>query len=213
MNPNEYNGLVFDMPAERIPVRLAQETLRLGAITLWMYQAFVHHEHPSCGSRTDPERVETDLLAEWRRILEERFPQIPFVVEIRPTEQMTWYQASKGAPTEDEGDWQTYQAPVSFTLDRNMLKSLLTDLATAAKSEEALSEFQEEHKRGFSAMTPRKGSAGTCEKCNVGTEFSEPELSAIHRGIRTIVCANCGEKLIHSTKMIRELVNSQALQS
>jgi hypothetical protein len=211
MNPNLYEGLVFNMPVEQIPIRLARETLRVGSMTLWQYQAFVHHDHP-CMSSNDPEIVEMSLLGEWRAVLEDRFPTIPFVVAISPREHMAWYQATKGAPTEDEDEWKTYMAPVSFRGDKGMLKAVLGDVLKATKSEESLSDFREEYKRGFEAMTPRKGASGTCEICNVGTEFTEPEDSPVHRGVRVISCANCSGRLIHSTRTIREKVNPPAFK-
>jgi hypothetical protein len=45
-NPQEYEGLIFNMSKEYIPIRLAQEVARVGSMELWQFQAFVHHEHP-----------------------------------------------------------------------------------------------------------------------------------------------------------------------
>ena len=211
MDPNIYEGLVFAMPVEQIPIRLARETLRVGAMTLWQYQAFCHHQHP-CMSSGDPEVIELSLLEQWRTVLEERFPKIPFVVEISPRSMMTWYQASKGAPTEDDEDWAPYMAPVKFNVDKGMLKSVIGDVLQATKTTETLSEFRQDYKKGFEAMTPRKGASGTCEICEIGTEFSEYETSPLHRGVRIVTCMNCAARLIHSTRTLREKVNPQSFK-
>lgn len=206
MEPEIYEGIVMNMPAERIPIALARETLRVGSMTLWQYQHFLNHEHLAHSMADDPENTEMSLVAEWREILSKRFPSIPFVIEVQPAYTVSWFQATKGAPTEDDPEWTIYMAPIHLKRNKDAAKEMLTGFLKAVK-EDKVAELREEHKNGFEAMTPRKGGSGTCELCEVGTEFTEPEESAVHRGLRITTCKHCGARLIHSRRTIRESVN------
>src|SRR5437763_7698964 len=96
---NSYCGLVFDMPAEEIPERLAREIARVGYLSLWQYQHFTNHNYPTIGEDDyTAELIEADR---WAAALAEKFRELKFVVEISPFDRTTWYQALGDAPTQD----------------------------------------------------------------------------------------------------------------
>lgn len=197
-DPHEFEGVIFNLPKDKIAARLAREVNRVGTMELWEFQAFEHHEHPSmCGK--DALVEEPKLLDEWTKLLSTRFPARQFVIEIRPTYAMTWYQRTKNAPIKDDEDFELYMPPYEVSLSqlRDLFKDIDGDPA----------ELKSRHRRDFEQRTSRKGAEGACEKCGTKDQFSEPFHAENHRGIRLMTCLNCNEELIHSFRTVRYLVN------
>ncbi|MBS1728861.1 MAG: hypothetical protein JST51_19245 [Armatimonadetes bacterium] len=185
------------MSAEDIPIRLAREVLRVGSMDLWQYQAFVHHEHPSMGSR-DALIEEPRLVAEWTEMLSTKFPNHRFVISVLPCDRMTWYQVTSNSPTEDDVEFEEYSPPFSVSI--NDMRALFE------KADGDKAKMAELHREDFKKRTPRCGSEGACENCRATEGFTEPRLADGHRGIRLMTCRACGAEMIHSTKTIRFLV-------
>ena len=201
-DPHEYEGLVFAMPAEFIGRNLAREVARVGSMELWQYQSVVNHDHPSIGLDVNPVEIEFAYALAWRQVLCERFPEHSFVIETRPTDQMTWFQLTKTAPYEDDVDFQDF-CP-SFSISAAEFRKAMEEMKEAGFGAK---EAREKHMEAFHSRTPRTGSVGTCELCQSGTGFSDPVVSDKYRGIRFMNCSSCGKELIHSTKTIREVVS------
>lgn len=198
-NPQEYEGLIFNMPKESIPIRLAREVARVGSMELWQYQSFQHHEHPFMDD--DSFNDELQVVEDWKEMLSTRFPDYAFVIELRPTNRVTWYQATENAPKEDDVEFEDYSPPIR--VDMSSLKELWSKL----KDSKSSTEIAAEHRRSFMERTPRNGSVGTCEECQSAEGFSEPFMLEGHRGVRMITCKACGKDLIHSTRTIRFAIN------
>lgn len=122
-NPHEYEGLIFNMPKESIPIRLAREVARVGSMELWQYQSFVHHEHPYMGGSFADE---LQVVQDWQEMLSNGFPEYPFVIELNPTDRVTWYQATESAPKEDDVEYEDYSPPIRVNI--SSLKELWTTL-------------------------------------------------------------------------------------
>lgn len=187
MNPNRYEDIVLNGSAETIPIRLAKELMRKGNLCLWQYQSFSNHIHL-------PTRLHDDWFSgmkisrTWEDSLSEHFPDLRFVIREDPFETITWYQATPGAPIEDETEYKDYMVPVtlSIRLDEGGLGDALKQALDATKQ-----------------ITTREGSNGPCEKCGQSNGFTDPVQHPEHRGIRTVICRGCGAQLIHSTRSVR----------
>lgn len=190
-NLNNYCGLVFNLPLEEIPIRLATETYRVGLLELWEYQHFVNHEHPDLcfdGHFED----EIALANVWRIDLE-TMPSQRFIIEISPFDRMSWYQVTRNSPTEDETDWETPSAQI---FDPSSPKEIVIREGESDDTSHL-----------FKTITARTGTDGICERCQSAKGFTNPEVSSLHRGVKVIECLECKEKLIHSIRIIREKVN------
>lgn len=198
-DPHEYEGLVFNMPTDQIPIQLAREVARVGSMELWQFQAFVHHEHPSMGQQ-DPLIEEPRLVDEWTDLLSTRFPHYQFVISVSPCDRMTWYQVTETSPTEDDAEFENYAPPISITKDD--LKALFE------KSGGDLQKLREAQREDFRRRTRRSGSTGACDHCGSEAGFTNPEAASNHRGVRIIKCLACRAELIHSTKTIRFVVGA-----
>ncbi|HXH61421.1 MAG TPA: hypothetical protein VNI20_08685 [Fimbriimonadaceae bacterium] len=113
LDPHEYYGLVYDCPAEQIPVRLARVAARDGDLIVWQHQAFAHHMHFPFDEDCSPTE-EMKVVREYESILSERFPDKRFVIAVSPCDQITWYQPFTDAPTEDEEEWEVRRLPGSI---------------------------------------------------------------------------------------------------
>lgn len=205
IDPHEYEGLIFDMPQDLIPIRLARECVRVGAMSVWEYQSFVHHDHPCSSDEALPD--ELAQADEWRRILSDRFPNHKFVIEIQPMDRITWFQALGDAPTEDETDWKLYSPPVVFQFGD--FHEQIKDLAEGSAETDRLREAMKQSMRdAMSADRRRIGSKGKCEKCGSEAGFSERFQNELHRGIQNVVCLACHAILVHSTRTIRNSFGS-----
>lgn len=212
MEAHEYHGIVLNRPADQIPIMLAQETLRVGSMTLWEYQFFVNHvDEPSADDYPQTiEEAEIGLLNEWKTLLGERFPGTRFIAWITPTVIMSWYQVTKGAPIEDDMEWTLYktvEGPIKTREEAIAEVMAVVDRYEGWTREAKLAEYGSILAGHDNRPLPRDGGEGTCESCRVGTEFTEPVVSPVHRGIRTIQCKHCGAALTHSTRIIREKIN------
>ena len=200
-DPQEYEGLVFDMPAESIGRNLAIEVARVGSMELWEYQSFVNHDHPAMGPDANPVEIEPFYALVWRQALSDRFPSFSFVIETSPMDRMTWFQLTRTAPTEDDDKFQDYSPPIALSMSE-FQKSIKQMNDEGIGSEEA----RETYMANFRSRTPRRGNVGSCEKCESNSGFTEPVVSEKHRGIRLMRCLTCEAELIHSTKTIREVI-------
>ncbi|MBI5707892.1 MAG: hypothetical protein HZC36_12985 [Armatimonadetes bacterium] len=197
LDPHEYEGLVFNLPAKDIPIHIAREISRVGSMELWEYQHFVHHDHPF----HDPDDAlagEPVLAEQWANVLNARFPEFRFVVEVSPVDRITWYQATDTAPTEDDPEFSDYSPPVSFQVSEfvGMLKE-------AREAEDFVGALGRLNRESFRAQTSREGSAGNCEHCEASSGFTEAAISPQHRGMRVMACLSCGKQVVHSTRIIR----------
>ena len=200
IEPNEYCGLVFDLPRDQIPIRLAQEVARVGFMKLWEFQHFVHHDHPTIpGDDFEDEIVQSEA---WERTISARFPTFRFVIEISPFDRMSWYQAIGEAPTLDDADWQIYAGSIKMS-GAEIRVRMQRLLDTTPEGKEATEEY---NKAWLKIRTPRIGSEGSCEKCGDASGFTEPSVSSRHRGVKLITCLGCGQNLVHSTRLIRNRV-------
>lgn len=201
-NLNCYEGIVLEAPLAEIPMLLAREMMRKDKFVLWKYQStrslvdFMQRQRHANGAYSpgDEER-EMAVLEQWKKALQERFPAIPFVIDLAPCDSISWYQATKEAPTEDDDEWTIHRSSLGFVVRRRP--------AEAAPEGASRENFE------FTWTKPgfRRGDSGPCEICEIGREYTEPRLSSVHRGIKLIECKHCGTTLPHSSKTIREKVN------
>lgn len=201
IDPHQYFGVVLDLDEEDIPVHLASHLGRYGAMDLWRYQAALHHEHVD--PTAEPEEIlpdEVRQMAAWATILRERFPKFRFVVETNTLRDMTWFQATETAPTEDSGAWMLYRPCVApERLPRSHFDSPQSWL-----------QYVHESRRRAEEASTREGADGPCEKCLARDGFTEPQLCSFHRGAQTMVCKSCGATVVYSTRTIRDRVGSWA---
>jgi hypothetical protein len=197
LDPHEYGGIVLNMPEQDIPHAIAVEIGRLGRMELWEYQHFAHHDHPFHGPH-DAIEGEPKMAEEWAAILNGRFPEFRFVVEVSPMDRITWYQATDRAPTEDDAEFEDYSPLARFELPefKDMLRR-------ARDSGDVVGQFFDLSQEMFRTKTPRSGGRGTCEPCVSHAGFSEPEMAKQHRGMRLANCLACGKHIVHSTRTIR----------
>ncbi|MBS1724707.1 MAG: hypothetical protein JSS66_17335 [Armatimonadetes bacterium] len=203
MELHSYCGLVFNMPAELIPERLASEIARVGHLSLWEYQHFTNHEHPTIGE--EDYAAELELAQGWATALQSAFPDKRFVVEISPFDRTTWYQPLGDAPIDDEEVWELYSPPVCMS-GAEMKAGLLEVFSALKTGEGGVGAFTEQQKANFKARTARRGPEGVCEKCGSDQGFSEPTVERAHRGVRMMNCLACEARVVHSTRTIRDRI-------
>lgn len=200
IEPNKYHGLIFDMPIEQIPIRLAREVYRVGSMSLWEYQSFLHHDHPAMTF----DEIEFELVQanEWQNILSAKFPDYRFVIEIRPLRQVTWFQALGNAPTTDEQDWKPYVPPVTFDLTKLAVEVTGSDEVGSMTSEQK-ELMKLKLRERMNPASRRDASVRVCDKCDSSRGFSDSFADPVHRGLLLMTCLECGATLIHSTRVIR----------
>lgn len=113
-DPNISNGIVFDCDIEHIFERVDDATKSEHLGSLWEAQAFAHHDHPAMFI-SDLE-FEVELIEMWRFVLSERFPNLNFVIERRPLQQVTWYQPNVDFVVEDD-PWELMIHGTQVTID------------------------------------------------------------------------------------------------
>lgn len=201
---NEYHGVVLDAPLDQIPIKIAKEITRVGFLHLWHYQAFVNHVHEHYLLQV-PLDSEIRISKAWRIGLE-KLSKHRFVIEIETNEKVTWFQAVGDAPTEDESDWVAFLPP--YTVDDEVSMQERMELRDAIMRSVETAGYKN---LPIVKMIPwgnsRSGENGYCEVCRSTKGFSNPQICAVHRGLRVFNCLECGVELIHSTRTIREKVN------
>lgn len=169
--PSEFNGIVLKTEQEFIGDIICEAVAREEVFDLAAFQRYFHHEHLSSIEG------ELEYVQRWRETLSSRFPNFRFVIEVNPTDQSTWYQATETALFDDEESWESH--PAAFVLS---------------------SKDSFNNKTGSDVVR-------RCKKCEASIEFTEPEIHPEHRGVKMWSCVKCGQTRIHSVRTIRERVN------
>lgn len=185
----EYKGRVFGWHLDDPESWLRSQSADPRDPDFWQRQAHWHHAHP-CDSVDDCRAFELRLIGFWCDQLMAQMPQRSFVIEIDHGAQVTWYELMPGAPSED-GEW-------TFSEYR---REDLTDEEFRAIVLDGFDAIQAARVAKFARHNPR-----ACPLCKVEAGFSEPRLDDEHRGIQWKTCLNCGEQILHATRVIREAV-------